>query len=149
MRQSCAIFCICGFSICGFIMKICRFAICGLAHLRNLQILDLRNLREVCLPTSTRHGGFHSRTKLPRFVRYSRTSKEIEDKRRTFFIIHYVSSDIQGFSNYVNYRLNRPLQKLKLPFLNFLHSEKKSSKFKYLFFKTPLHTSENLLQCMA
>ncbi len=37
-----------GFTICGLIIKICGFAICVLAHLRNLLICDLRILKKIC-----------------------------------------------------------------------------------------------------
>jgi hypothetical protein len=37
-----------GFAICGLIMKICRFAFCGLAHLSNLQICDSGMSLRIC-----------------------------------------------------------------------------------------------------
>ncbi len=69
-----------------FVVADFRFA--DLPH-ENLRIHDLRILREVCLPTSARHGG--ERTNLPRFVRYSRKSKNIEDTRRSTFLSYSTS----------------------------------------------------------
>jgi hypothetical protein len=47
LRQSSALFCSLQIAICRLYIKICGFAICKLAHLRNSQ-----TLKKVCLPTS-------------------------------------------------------------------------------------------------
>jgi hypothetical protein len=39
---------ICGFAICGLIMKICGFAICGQAHIRKLRICDSGMSPRIC-----------------------------------------------------------------------------------------------------
>jgi hypothetical protein len=42
---------ICGFAVCGLIMKVCGFLICGLAHLRNFRDLQQRNEPKNFRPT--------------------------------------------------------------------------------------------------